>query len=311
MEDDNNTPVRIIIKKKKGHGGHHGGAWKVAYADFVTAMMALFIVLWIVGQSNAVKEAISAYFKDPGVFTSGRYGGVLQGVQKTATLPPPPVPLDKLAEEMEKLKGEAGILEKKIAAVPDFSQFRDKVKVSVTAEGLRIDLVEESEGLFFDIGKANVKPATVRLLKLIATHLGTLPNNVVLEGYTDARPYAGSGYSNWNLSTDRANSSRKVLEENGFKQNQISEVRGFADRKLRTPDKPFDYSNRRVSILVVPSQTTAKAPAAAPAVPTPAVPAPAAAKPTVGAPTVPTPAVAAPAPAKVEKPAQPGLPKTQ
>jgi chemotaxis protein MotB len=196
-------------------------------------------------------------------------------------LPPPPVPLSKLAEEMERLKGEAGILEKKIAAVPDFSQFKDQVKVSVTVEGLRIDLVEESEGLFFDIGKANVKPATVRLLKLIATHLGTLTNNVVLEGYTDARPYAGSGYSNWNLSTDRANSSRKVLEENGLKQNQISEVRGFADRKLRTPDKPFDYSNRRVSILVVPSQTAAKVPSAAPA------------------------------PVQAEKPAQPGLPKKE
>ncbi len=308
MEDDNNTPVRIIIKKKKGHGGHHGGAWKVAYADFVTAMMALFIVLWIVGQSSAVKEAISAYFKDPGVFTSGRHGGVLQGVQKTATLPPPPVPLDKLAEEMEKLKGEAGILEKKIAAVPDFGKFKDKVQVSVSADGLRIDLVEDSEGLFFDIGKANVKPATVSLLKLIATHLGALPNNVVLEGYTDARPYAGSGYSNWNLSTDRANSSRKVLEENGLKQNQISEVRGFADRKLRAPDKPLDYSNRRVSILVVPSQTAVKPPAPAPAAAAPAPAGGTAPAPAAPAKTAPP---AAPAPGQIEKPAQPGLPKTQ
>jgi flagellar motor protein MotB len=100
MDEEHNTPVRIIVKKKKGHGGSHGGAWKVAYADLVTAMMALFIVLWIVGQNSSVKQAISAYFKDPGVFTSGKYGGVLQDAQKTTPMPPPPVQVDKFAEEM-------------------------------------------------------------------------------------------------------------------------------------------------------------------------------------------------------------------
>ena len=265
MEEDHNTPIRIIKKKARGHGGAHGGAWKVAYADFVTAMMALFIVLWIVGQSEAVKKAVEAYFKDPGVFDSSRSGGILQG-EKNTSATPPPMPLDKLAAEMDKLKAEAGSIEKAIAEVPDFSKFKDKVHVTVTAEGLRIDLVEESEGLFFDIGKATVKPETVKLLRLIATHLAPLENGIVVEGYTDARPYASSGYSNWNLSTDRANSARTILEGNGLGPHQILQVRGFADRNLRTPDKPLDFSNRRVSILVTPSaesQKSASAPAPA------------------------------------------------
>jgi chemotaxis protein MotB len=258
MDDDHNAPVRIIKKKGRGHGGHHGGAWKVAYADFVTAMMALFIVLWIVGQSNSVKQSISAYFKDPGVFTSSKYGGVLQGEKKTDPMPPPAVPVDKIAAEMEKLKTEAGIIEKAISKEPDFSKFKDKIQVIVTSEGLRIDLVEDSEGLFFDIGQATIKPKTVQLLKVIASHLATMSNNIAIEGYTDARPYTSPGYSNWNLSTDRANSARKVLEENGIRSNQISEVRGFADRKLKVPDKPLDFSNRRVSILVIPAEQVNK-----------------------------------------------------
>jgi chemotaxis protein MotB len=251
MDEDYNTPVRIIKKKAKRHGGHHGGAWKVAYADFVTAMMALFIVLWIVGQSEAVKQSVAAYFKDPGVFNSTK-GGILPDGTKADPLPAPPVPLSDIVKEMEKLKTEAGNIEKLIAQTPDFSKYKDKIQVMVTAEGLRIDLVEDSEGLFFDIGKATVKPGTVQLLKFIAARLGGFENHVAIEGYTDARPYVSSGYSNWDLSTDRANSARKVMEENGLRKNQISEVRGFADRKLKMPEKPFDYTNRRVSILMMP-----------------------------------------------------------
>ena len=265
MGDDHQTPVRIIVKKKRGHAGHHGGAWKVAYADFVTAMMALFIVLWIVGQSASVKQAVAAYFKDPGVFESGRGGGLLQGSSGAA-----PAPTVNVASEIEKLKVEAKKLEEAIAANPDFNKFKDMIQITVTKEGMRIELLENSTGLFFDVGSAKVKPETVQLLKLIAKEAGQLKNNIVIEGYTDARPYVNPNYTNWELSTDRANTARKILEENGVGKNQIVQVRGFADRNLKHPDKPLDYTNRRVSILVAstPQQAgeavTPQAPSVAP-----------------------------------------------
>jgi chemotaxis protein MotB len=243
--DDHQTPVRIIIKKKRGHGGHHGGAWKVAYADFVTAMMALFIVLWIVGQSSTVKQAISMYFNDPGVFESGRGGGILNGSSGSA-----PSPTSNAAIEMEKLKAEAKKIGEAIASTPEFDKFKDKIQITVAKEGLRIELVENSTGLFFDVGSAQIKPETVKLLKLVAQEVGRLNNNVMIEGYTDARPYVGKDYSNWELSTDRANTARRILEENGVRQNQVLQVRGFADRNLKHPDQPMEAANRRVSILV-------------------------------------------------------------
>ncbi len=243
--DDHQTPVRIIVKKKRGHAGHHGGAWKVAYADFVTAMMALFIVLWIVGQSNAVKQSISMYFKDPGVFESGQGGGILQGASGSA-----PDPVSNSAIEMERLKAEAKKIEEQIAQTPEFDKFKDKIQITVTKEGLRIDLVENSTGLFFDVGSAKVKPETVKLLKLVGQEVGKLDNLIMIEGYTDSRPYVNREYSNWELSTDRANTARRILEENGVRDKQIIQVRGFSDRNLKHPENPMDASNRRVSILV-------------------------------------------------------------
>jgi chemotaxis protein MotB len=243
--DDHQTPVRIIVKKKKGHGGHHGGAWKVAYADFVTAMMALFIVLWIVGQSSSTKQAISMYFKDPGVFESGQGGGILQGSSGSA-----PSPTSNAVIEMEKLKAEAKKIEDAIASTPEFDKFKDKIQITVAKEGLRIDLVENSTGLFFDVGSAQIKPETVKLLKLVALEISRLKNNIMIEGYTDSRPYVGKDYSNWELSADRANTARRILEENGVRQDQVLQVRGFADRNLKHPDQPMEAANRRVSILV-------------------------------------------------------------
>ncbi|MDD3845964.1 MAG: flagellar motor protein MotB [Syntrophorhabdaceae bacterium] len=265
MIDDHQTPVRIIVKKKRGHGGHHGGAWKVAYADFVTAMMALFIVLWIVGQSNAVKQAVSAYFQDPGVFDSGRGGSLLQG-----STGPAPGPTMDISSEIDKLKAEAKKLEAVIKAHPEFDRFRDRIEITVTREGLRIELLENSNGLFFDVGSAKLKPETVSLLKLVAADVGRLKNKIMIEGYTDARPYVNPDYTNWELSADRANMARRILEQNGIGKEQISQVRGFADRNLKHPDKPLDFGNRRVSILVTTMEAkpadaiTPAAPAAAP-----------------------------------------------
>jgi chemotaxis protein MotB len=258
--DDHQTPVRIVVKKKRGHGGHHGGAWKVAYADFVTAMMALFIVLWIVGQSEAVRQAVSAYFKDPGVFESGRGGSVLQGSTGSA-----PNPTTDVSSEIERLKAEAKKLETEIRSNPEFDKFRDKIEITVSKEGLRIELLENSNGLFFDVGSAKLKPETVKLLKLVAVEVGHLKNKVMIEGYTDARPYVNPDYTNWELSADRANAARRTLEQNGVGKDQIVQVRGFADRNLKHPEKPLDFGNRRVSILVAttePKSSDAITPAA-------------------------------------------------
>jgi chemotaxis protein MotB len=251
MEEEHKIPVRIIVKKKKGHGGHHGGAWKVAYSDFVTAMMALFIVLWIVGQSNSVKNAISAYFKDPGVFTEGSKSG---GIHPDGPAQQQPSSVKGAVVELEKLQAEAKKIEEAISATPAFTKFKDKIQVTVTKEGLRIELVENATGLFFDVGSAQVKQETVQLLAMIAAEIRELPNNVIIEGYTDARPYTGSGYTNWELSTERANTARKILEDKGLRKDQVLEVRGFADRNLKHPSNPTDASNRRVSILVAVSK---------------------------------------------------------
>ncbi|MCX7857608.1 MAG: OmpA family protein [Deltaproteobacteria bacterium] len=249
MKDSDKVPPIIVVKKKKGHGGHHGGAWKVAYADFVTAMMALFIVLWIMSQSQSIREAVAAYFKEPGVFTSGKQGGIMPG--EPLIFPKnPPISGDPHEREITKLREEGKKLGEMIASYPAFEKFRDRIEINVAEDGMRIELIENSEGLFFDIGSAKVKKETEELLRMIAGELGKLENEIVIEGHTDARPYITPGYSNWELSVDRANAARKILEENGLRKNQVIMVKGLADRALKNPEKPLDFSNRRVAIVV-------------------------------------------------------------
>lgn len=262
-EEEHEKQEIIILKKgrKGGHEGGHGGAWKVAYADFVTAMMALFIVLWIVGQSDKMKNSVAQYFKDPGAFhtTSRNKSGILPDSQTINPLKSGLEQEDAKVDEILKLKTEGAELTKAIKNTPTLERFQDKVEIVVTKEGLRIDLVERSEGLFFDIGSATLKPDAVNLLKLIAARIGKMSNHLVIEGHTDSRPYSrAGGYSNWELSADRANAARRVLEQSGLKEGQCVAVNGFADRRLKTPDKPLDFSNRRTSILVAFSGQSAK-----------------------------------------------------
>jgi chemotaxis protein MotB len=275
---------KFIIKKirKRGHEGHHGGAWKVAYADFVTAMMALFIVLWIIAHNQNIRSSVAQYFRDPGAVHKTA-AGVLNGIDglKPFTDPKPAVPTvqpkqieQPQASEVERLREEGDKLIKTIAGIPDLARFKDQIQITVTKEGLRIELIEQSEGLFFDIGSARLKQDAVQLLKLIASRIGAFPNDVVIEGHTDSRPYARTGYNNWDLSTDRANSARRVLEEGGIREKQITSVNGYADRRLKNPSKPLDFSNRRVTILVAFSlsaqaESKAVAPAAVPVMPRP------------------------------------------
>jgi chemotaxis protein MotB len=234
---DKARPI-IILKKKGGHGGHHGGAWKVAYADFVTAMMSLFIVLWLLSSSKPVQEAVGGYFRDPNG-TATKKGTLNAGAGENFVL---------TKDNMPKLKDQ---LEQKIREMKDFEKLKSHVEMTVTSEGLRIELSESAAGTFFDSGSPKLNGDGRDLLITLAQELGKLPNKLSIEGHTDSKPYAASGnYSNWELSTDRANAARRIVQANGIGANQITQVRGFSDQRLRKIDDPLDPSNRRVSIIV-------------------------------------------------------------
>ncbi|MFZ3264117.1 MAG: flagellar motor protein MotB [Terriglobales bacterium] len=228
----------IIIKKKVVHGGHHGGAWKVAYADFVTAMMALFIVLWLMNSSKQVQEAIGGYFKDPSG-KSKMVGTDQRGSGDNFTLS---------KENMAKLKEE---LQKSVRKLNDFEKLRNQIEMTVTAEGLRIELLESASGTFFDSGSSKPNDKGKELLVLLAQELGKLPNKLSIEGHTDSKPYPGTNaYGNWELSADRANAARRLMQANGIREDQVAQVRGFADQRLRVANDPLDPSNRRISLIV-------------------------------------------------------------
>lgn len=232
-----NAP-RVIIKRKKGHGGGHGGAWKVAYADFVTALMALFIVLWLLNASKQVQEAVGGYFKDP-TGTARKVGSDMRGAAENFVVS---------KDNMQELKEE---LQKAIRQVPDFDKLKNHIDMTVTNEGLRIELTESAKGTFFDSGSTRLNADGQQILMLLAEQLGKLPNKLYVEGHTDAKPYSDkSNYTNWELSADRANSARRLLQEHGVREDQITQVRGFADMKLRVLDNPLDPGNRRISIMV-------------------------------------------------------------
>lgn len=284
----------IIIKKiKKGGHGHHGGAWKVAYADFVTAMMAFFIVMWILASSEEVIQSVSDYFNAPenySAFTgkktapielydniappsTGEGEGEGEGIGETSltwtfketkegkdTLKVSELYLEAVKDSLnaqkqvestgEELKKE---IEKMVesAKTEEEKNILSSIKIEITQEGLRIELLESFDNNFFEIGSAKLKPDAVDILKQLSAKIMKLPNYVEIEGHTDSRGYVNkSTYGNWELSSDRANSARKILETNGLWSGQIVSVSGFADRKLRNPSNPFDYSNRRISILV-------------------------------------------------------------
>jgi chemotaxis protein MotB len=250
------APTIHIIKKAKSHGGHHGGAWKVAYADFVTAMMALFIVLWLMNSSEQVRKAISAYFQDPSG-TGKLTGSAAAGTGDTMSVS---------KDNMEKLKD---MLEQAIKKSPELSKLKDYVQMSVTGEGLRIELLESEKGMFFESGSARPSSLGEEMIIRLAQELAKLPNGLLIEGHTDAKPFSSKGdYSNWELSADRANAARRLIVANGIKASQIAQVRGFADQNLRDPAHPEDASNRRVSMIVrYPNTATADEPPAAAAVP--------------------------------------------
>lgn len=249
----------IVIKKKGGHGGAHGGAWKVAYADFVTAMMALFIVLWLLSSSKPVKEAVAGYFKDPSG-KADKTGTDRAGVGESFKVN---------KDNMDQLKQQ---LEKAMKQVPDFDKLKDHIEMTVTNEGLRIELMESAKGTFYDLGSPELNADGKEIVVKLADELGKLPNKLAVEGHTDAKSYSkGRNYSNWELSSDRANAARRLLQLNGVGEDQVTQVRGFGDQRLRKPDSPLDPSNRRISVivqyLVAPEAPDAKAESQAEAAP--------------------------------------------
>ncbi len=232
------TRPAIIVKKKVTHGGHHGGAWKVAYADFVTAMMALFIVLWLMNSSKQIQDAVGGYFKDPSgnskmVGTDQRGAGDNFIITK-----------DNMAELKEQLQ-------KSVRRLSDFDKLKDHIEMTITSEGLRIEMTESASGTFFEVGSAKPNEDCKELLSLLAQELGKLPNKVSIEGHTDSKPYSlSTNYGNWELSADRANAARRLMQQNGVRPDQVAQVRGYADQRLRTPADPFAPSNRRISVII-------------------------------------------------------------
>jgi chemotaxis protein MotB len=239
-------PIIIIKRKKGGHGGHHGGAWKVAYADFVTAMMALFIVLWLLSSSEQVQKAVGGYFTDP-KGTGKEMGNGLRGAG-SESLPIHKDDMKKLKEKLDQAVKDTGSLEK----------IRDHIVITVTGEGLRIEMIEDENGMFFESGSPAPTVYGKDLLSTLAIEIGKLPNKVTMEGHTDSKPFNGrADYSNWELSTDRANAARRWMQEHGMRDDQVAQVRGFADQSLRNPANPNDASNRRITLIIQYQKATA------------------------------------------------------
>jgi chemotaxis protein MotB len=237
---------RRRIKKVQGHGGHHGGSWKVAYADLVTALMALFMVLWLVSQADTkLKQAIANYFKAPGAFNTLQ-GGILEGPKKVSK---EPTPLTSKDEE-QMLYSTAALLQKVFLNRPEFTQYKDQVKISITEEGLEIQFIDKAERVSFNSGSAQLNEDAHAVIAEIAKGICELPNPIQIGGHTDRKPFPGDSYTNWELSADRANAARRVLQETCVTPESIDRIVGYADKMPLYPDDPFAPGNRRITIVL-------------------------------------------------------------
>lgn len=269
---DQQPEVKIrIVKKKGGHGGAHGGAWKVAYADFVTAMMAFFLLMWLLNSADKnTKAGIAGMFQDPNFFNTERgkeilsnYGkGILPGGRGMAPGPDGGgTPDAEAAQERERkaLQSAADAIEGAFQNDALLQAFKDQVSLDFTDEGLRIQIQDKAARVLFDSGSAKLKPYTLSILQEIARELGKLPNKVVIGGHTDSQQYPGQTYTNWELSTERANAARRVMESaaQGLRADQIRRVTGYADTMPVEGLDPKDPQNRRISIVVLSSASEA------------------------------------------------------
>jgi chemotaxis protein MotB len=249
MSSGSDLPPRIVRKIKK-HGGAHGGAWKVAYADFVTAMMALFIVLWVMAQSKEIQKAVASYFNDPIGISTGK--GIMSGGQIAIKSEGAFNAEQAHQKEMELLKKIGRDILNDLSQNPTFNNLLGQVKIEFVKEGLRIEIVDSAKDLFFEIGTAKLTREAYLLLQKIGNNLAKLNNKILVEGHTDSRPYndGPNGYTNFELSADRANSARRALTSDKLPDDRIEQVRGYADRLLRNKEDPYSFVNRRISIII-------------------------------------------------------------
>ena len=309
----NARPIIIVKRKKKGEEGHHGGAWKVAYADFVTAMMAFFLVMWLVtAVSKEQRAAIFEYFKNPsmesgksvkaapgqmgpgGASTSPiNLGGGLDAVRTSSTnvrdIGAAPVMLRQKTKEQTDAEARAQVAEaehKKLETLMEelkeavsksqaLEPFKDQLLLDITPEGIRIQIVDAQNRPMFDVGSARLRDYTQSILHELAPYLSSVPNRISITGHTDARPYPGQGgYSNWELSADRANAARRALVGAGLPDEKIARVVGLSSSVLFDRADPQSPINRRISIVIMTKQAEQEAlktdvakiaPAAAPA----------------------------------------------
>ncbi|MDD5295633.1 MAG: flagellar motor protein MotB [Rhodocyclaceae bacterium] len=282
MSDDSQQPI-IVKRIKKGGGGHHGGAWKIAYADFVTAMMAFFLLMWLLGSTaKGDLQGIAEHFQTPlkiamaGGSGSGDSSSVIKGGGKDLTrttgntkngdieaekkrLNLQALKAEREAQEKQTLEGIKAKIEKLVEDSPNLRQFKSQMLLDITSEGLRIQVVDEKNRAMFDTASADLKPYTRDILRAIGKALNGVPNHISLAGHTDATPYAGGdrGFGNWELSTARANASRRELIAGGLDEGKPIRVVGLASTVLFNKADPGDPMNRRISIVVLNKQAEA------------------------------------------------------
>jgi chemotaxis protein MotB len=266
-------PIIIVKKKGHAHAGHHGGAWKVAYADFVTAMMAFFMVMWILGMDPNTKSSVEGYFANPVGYKKGYSSGTspLSSGASPSAVHTIAIRLVSRKIEEEALGSTGGRIKSRLKEA-GLSAIGDRIEIVKTNAGLRIELAEGANGQeFFEVASSHTTTTMQKTLEIVAIELAPLRNPIIIEGHTDAAQYAGS-YSNWELSADRANAARRILEGAGLNGARVVEVRGMADRELRNPQNPLDPRNRRITILLpfTTDPDPAPAPGAVPVAPGPA-----------------------------------------
>lgn len=331
---DNNQPI-IVKRVKRYAAGHHGGSWKIAFADFATAMMAFFLVLWLLSSATPEqKKAISGYFQDPIGFTESASPYVIDlgGTPTPApdkTLNPQiqaqpeadetrispesekevnPAEAERQAEQIEHERLELLLqeLQNKVDENPTLRRFKEQILFEITRDGLRIQIVDAENRPMFDLGSARLQPYFEDILLAMAETIKQVPNKISISGHTDAKPYAGDEFGNWELSANRANAARRALVAGGYPEGQIARVVGYASSQLFDRKNPLNPVNRRIDIIVLTKRAqraiegqdgTAEEPAASQPATSPAGAA--------------TPAGAAPTPPQGAAPASPPLPAEQ